>query len=160
MPDKKLTDSEIVKALESYIKDIGCAKCNFKDKYLLTVLKSALDLINRLQAEVERLEAEIDKQYEIAEANVRAEIASGGTSCHWCEDKVRAEAYKECIEKANEIIDLIVDLMFDGNVSKCQLPSCHKPSSIPCESEICIQENKEYWHSKLDNLLKELVGDK
>ena len=71
----------------------------------------------------------------------------------------KAEAYKECIEKANEIIDLIVDLMFDGNVSKCQLPSCHKPSSIPCESEICIQENKEYWHSKLDNLLKELVGE-
>ena len=72
--------------------------------------------------------------------------------------QAKAEAYKECIEKANEIIDLIVDLMFDGNVSKCQLPSCHKPSSIPCESKICIQENKEYWHSKLDNLLKELVG--
>lgn len=52
-------DSEIVKALESYIKDIGCAKCDFKDKYLLTVLKSALDLINRLQAENERLENSI-----------------------------------------------------------------------------------------------------
>ena len=71
----------------------------------------------------------------------------------------KAEAYKEFVEKANEIIDLIVDLMFDDSVSKCQLPSCHKPSSIPCENEICIQENKEYWHSKLNNLLKELVGE-
>ena len=48
----------------------------------------------RQKAEIEKLQAEVDKQYEIAEANVRAEIASGGTSCHWCENKVRAEAIK------------------------------------------------------------------
>lgn len=45
--NKKLTDSEIIKALESYIKDIACAKCGFKDNYLLIVIKNALDLINR-----------------------------------------------------------------------------------------------------------------
>lgn len=73
---------------------------------------------------------------------------------------VKVEAYKECIEKVKEIIDLIVELMFDDSVSRCQLPNCHKPSSFPCESEICIQENKEYWHGKLDNLLKEMVGVK
>ena len=26
--------------------------------------------------------------------------------------------------------------------------------------EICIQENKAYWHGKLDNLLKEMEGRK
>jgi hypothetical protein len=63
MNDKKPPDSEIVKALESYIKDIGCAKCNFKDKYLLTVLKSALDLINRLQNEKDTLNKKLTDAY-------------------------------------------------------------------------------------------------
>ncbi len=57
------------------------------------------------KAEIERLQAEIDKQYEIAEANVRAEIASGGTSCHWCEDTARAEAIKEFAERLKKIYD-------------------------------------------------------
>ena len=54
--DKKLPDSEIIKALESYIKDITCAKCGFKDNYLLIVIKNALDLINRQKARVEKCE--------------------------------------------------------------------------------------------------------
>lgn len=65
----------------------------------------ALDLINCQKAEIERLESEIDKQYEVAEANVRAEIADGGTSCHWCRDKVRAEAIKEFLERLKAKFD-------------------------------------------------------
>lgn len=84
-----------------------------------------------LKAEVERLEAEIDKQYEIAEANVRAEIASGGTSCHWCEDKVRAEAYKEFAERLKEK---------------------NRGKTSGCVGWIDFDD--------IDNLLNELVGDK
>lgn len=65
--DKKLTDNEIVKALEEWIKDL---KDDYKRLQLLdapmdcfeeshantiTKLTNALDLINRLQAENERL---------------------------------------------------------------------------------------------------------
>ena len=151
MPDKKLTDNEIVQALECCMQNMSREKC--KDCPLTNALcrselaRLSFDLINRLQAEIERLENNIEC--------VECELSIVGD----CVDEQRAEAIKEFAEKANEIIDLIIDLMFDDSVSKCQLPSCHKPSNIPCESEICIQENKEYWHSKLDNLLKELVGE-
>ena len=53
-----MTDNEIIKALKSYKDDIGCMRCGVKDNYLLTTIKNALDLINRQQAEIERLEAQ------------------------------------------------------------------------------------------------------
>ena len=83
--------------------------------------------VRRLQAENERLEIECEKQYEIAEATIRAEIADGGTSCHWCEDTLKAQAYKECIEKVWEL-------------AVCM---------HPCSDELKILG------SDLDNLLKE-----
>lgn len=101
MPDKKLTDSEIVKALKNYIKDIGCAKCGFKDKYLLVIIKSALDLINRLQAENERVKPFEEK---IAEFNshIRVEdmLVFASSLEEWLEfcENLKAEAYKEFAE--------------------------------------------------------------
>ena len=102
MTDKKLIDNEIVKELERYsdVSDSDITTTCFKTR----LLKEIYLFINHLQAENERLEAECEEQYESAEATIRAEIASGGTSCHWCEDKVRIEAYKECIEKVNNKI--------------------------------------------------------
>lgn len=155
MPDKKLTDSEItIKALKEILDVMLCEG----DLQRTSTINHAIDLINRLQAklekcekvehfadktiatlqaenkrlstlaelgnkrandyrvmrdralkaeaEIERLEAECDKQYEIAEATIRAEIADGGTSCHWCEDIIKknakSEAYKEFAEKLAE----------------------------------------------------------
>lgn len=52
--------------------------------------------------EIASLEAEAEKAIDIAEGNIRAEIASGGTSCHWCEDKVKADTvrkYREGLHK-------------------------------------------------------------
>ena len=51
MPDKKLTDNEIVKALKS--------RMYKENKYMFSLLQATLDLINRLQAENEVLEARI-----------------------------------------------------------------------------------------------------
>lgn len=56
-----MTDNEIIKALKSYKDDIGCMRCGVKDNYLLTTIKNALDLINRQQAEIERLNTQRDK---------------------------------------------------------------------------------------------------
>ena len=56
MPDKKLTDSEIVKALECCVNEKTCKNCAYSGRSCLTPLKrDTLDLINRLQAENERL---------------------------------------------------------------------------------------------------------
>lgn len=164
MPDKKPTDNEIIKGLEICSNNGDCKECPINPHHgnygycTSLAIKAALDLINRLQAkldeaedtiqfadkelkkantEIERLEAEIDKQYEIAEANVRAEIASGGTSCHWCEDKVRAEAYKEFAERLKDKHRRITDYDEAG-----------------FGAQIFIVEERV-----IDNLLKKLVGD-
>ena len=95
----------------------------------------------KAEAENEKLEAECDKQYEIAEATIRAEIADGGTSCHWCEDTIRsvakAEAYKECIEKIKD--------------KSCKLNMCH--------NDIVVKTDYQISGESLNNILKELVGE-
>ena len=64
MPDKKLTDNEIIKALECCNQN-DCKTCPY-GKYntagwccMPKLRKDTLSLINRLQAELERLKAEI-----------------------------------------------------------------------------------------------------
>lgn len=66
------------------------------------------DFINRQKAEIEELEAEIDKQYEQAKADILGNMADGGTSCHWCIDQHRAEAVKEFVEMLKEYTHDIV----------------------------------------------------
>lgn len=60
MTDKKLTDKEIVKALECCSEEDKCKECPYYNKGNFKCLnykffKDLLDLINRLQAENERL---------------------------------------------------------------------------------------------------------
>ena len=167
MPDKNLTDTEIKKAFEVLDSWQQVALQNddgtdTESPKLYEAIEIVRKEINRLQAENERLKnayKQVAWERDIFAEDMKEEIKKDCSYLMLDIKTIKAEAYKEFVEKANEIIDLIVDLMFDGSVSKCQLPNCHKPSSIPCENEICIQENKEYWHSKLNNLLKELVGE-
>ena len=101
MPDKKLTDNEIKKALECCGDEMGCGKdCPFyngedgackgaKGRFE----KATLDLINRLQADNERLtirlrkaEHQLDdsmKMYNIIKAEAYKEFAE-----RLCEDRV------------------------------------------------------------------------
>ena len=113
MPDKKLTDNEIIKALEccKYEYDTKCELCcyNFYSRTgcRSELRRNALDLINRLQATIDSF-TDIGKLY----------------------SEIKAEAYKECIEKVKEIIPAIDDTYIESMVEEC-----------------------------LDNLLKELVGE-
>ena len=50
----------------------------------VTDLKRALTLIKELTEEIKELEADYDCVYEQAEADIRGNMADGGTSCHWC----------------------------------------------------------------------------
>ena len=50
-------------------------------------------------------------------------------------------------------------LMIDDDEGKCIIENCKKHSSVPCMNEYCIKENKEAWLTKIDNLVKEMVGD-
>lgn len=103
--DKNLTDNEIVKALECCCEDSGCpAICPLKDMaYVGDCVqfksKSALDLINRQNAEIERLQ---ERCIEIQRCD--KELIETLNKIH--EEKIqtaKAESYKECIEKLKSI---------------------------------------------------------
>jgi hypothetical protein len=120
MADKKLSDNDIIKALERCFDGCNhlCPLYDYKDcKYRL--LTGSLDLMNRQKAEIkewrrvvdtwvelhekdkaeiERLETEISKQYEQAKADILGNMADGGTSCHWCIEEHRNRAIKEFAE--------------------------------------------------------------
>lgn len=53
-------------------------------------------------------------------------------------------------DKAKSIICDLVELMFDDYRPHCQVEGCTKGDDIPCESSICIEENKQLWCNKLE----------
>lgn len=57
-------------------------------------LDRAYRTITELTEEIKDLEAEYDRVYEQAEADIRGNMADGGTSCHWCADKTKADTVK------------------------------------------------------------------
>lgn len=96
MPDKKLTDSEIIKAVECCADEMGCIKgcpcfnpkskgshCTVSKK--LKLEKLTIDLIKRQQAEIERLKGWQDL--------LKAEKHS----------LIKSEAYKEFAEEIFEL---------------------------------------------------------
>lgn len=109
-----MTDNEILKALECCANEQGCENCPanpHRGNYGFCtppLIRAAFDLITRQRAEIEDLQAEIDKQYEQAKADILGNMADGGTSCHWCIEQHKAEAIKEFAEslKAKINIDL------------------------------------------------------
>ena len=98
-----MKDNDIIKALECLHKRI--LKSSFA-KYVTETeimgLVNALDLINRQKAEIERLETEIDKQYEQARVDILGNMSDGGTSCHWCIEHHRNQVTKEFAERLKE----------------------------------------------------------
>ena len=96
---------EIVKALED-CKGGGnsCLSCSYFDKAVDTscapfLIKDALALIQELTEEIKDLEADYDRVYEQAEADIHGNMADGGTSCHWCMDKTKADTVKRMQER-------------------------------------------------------------
>lgn len=150
MPDKKLTDNEIVKALECCVlaKHICPHTCPMlKNKECLASLrKYALDIINRLQAENENYSKnnqqmtkdilDLYKALEQAKAkNERLkEVNDSFTDIGKLYSEIKAEAYKEFAERLKEKIT----------------------------EEYNYFEEQEYPRARIkdiDNLLKELVGE-
>lgn len=108
MPDKKLTDSEIVKALEC----CGCSANVCDDCPITTALKddckcgeylatNALDLINRLQAENERVETLNSDLVEIQDIRKKVNLAliAENAELTTAYKTAKAEAYKEFAER-------------------------------------------------------------
>lgn len=136
MPDKKLTDNEIIKIkkrLKDIVEENELEYFHSNTMGWYPEIRLAYMAIKHLQADNERLKPFEDK---IAEFNshIRVEdmLVFASSLEEWLEfcENLKAEAYKECIEKV-----------------KALFPSCNEPY--------------QYWeiHEGADNLLKELVGD-
>ena len=129
MPDKKLTDAEIKKALECCSVNIpACPDCPYYERGHMVECEAALitdsfNLVNRLQAENERWSKNCDELYEQMSQRLKAELKIERRLA-------KAEAYKECIEKVKE------------NFTE----------------QFCGQKY-DLIHSWFNNALKELVGD-
>ena len=132
MTDKKLTDNEIIKALEEEI-EYGCGH------YIeieMSTIKDTFDLINRLQAENERLwsmnQAKLDTIHDLQEEN------------NWYNETInttKAEAYKEFADKIEERISIKI-LKGKSN-----------------EYAEGFADALDGVNGEIDNLLKELVGE-
>ena len=125
MPENKLTDSEIVKALECCSSgDTNCCdecpldkECGVSIPIMEKLMKYALALINRLQAENERLKPFEDKIAEF-KSHIRVEdmLVFASSLEEWLEfcDNLKAEAYKEVFEKINEKAEVRKIKIFGG----------------------------------------------
>ena len=148
--DKKLTDAEIVKALEICSKGImfskhDCKKCPYYAELCCErkLKQNALDLINRLQAENEKNENII----RLADKTIETQQAEN--------DRLKEKAekiFEATINKFLSIKDHYV--IIDGEFVECEM--MEELESL-FNFEFC--EFNEDYKEKLDNLLKELVGD-
>lgn len=92
--------------------------CENPNEYAREWKKQLVVEIERLKEENDYLKKTDEERYEEAEANIRAGIANGGTSCRWCEDTIRKNSVKEFAEKVKmafyyEFDEIIPSIMSD-----------------------------------------------
>ena len=85
-----MTDNEIIKALENEVKSTEYVDSDYCDGVDLTLIKSAIDLINCQQVEIERLRKEVNL------VSIQFQDLQERT------DKIKVEAYKEFAERLKE----------------------------------------------------------
>ena len=151
MTDKKLTDNEIKKALECCARGYDCRECpmNAPNCYARVPMAFALDLINRLQAENERLKGYVSPVVKLLNA--------------YDIEQTKAEAYKEFAELVQ---GEIVDAIHSNYNAKEERVAKSKKLGIPIDAEdsfLMYCDGKIHAlsgiNSHIDNLLKEMVGD-
>lgn len=128
MTDKKLTDEEIIKALECMLGminndveySINCRGCAFEDNTLCSeicsdgVAKAALELINRQKAEIEKLKSNYNKLCKYAEKK-EFELVEINADISWFREakisrlapaikQIKVEACKEFAKRLKKIV--------------------------------------------------------
>lgn len=121
MPNKKLTDNEVVKALECVAsdKDVLCKGCSYNKYYLNQChkenAKDAIALINRQKAEIERLEkesSEFAKRFYKDGVKEFAERLKGKAVTHNC--RFKGVVYDIAAVKVEEIDNLVKEMVGDA----------------------------------------------
>lgn len=167
MPDKKLTDSEIIKALSICSNENGiCSECPYSDDYTncnTRIATDTLDLINRLQAENERLKNCVKSEDEVMDIAKRTmeplvkEITREQIDIAVKQAKV--EAYKEFAKKVN---DEISEAVYSNHRAITERINEHNANRY--EDKICSMWDDQITalvsiRFYIDNLLKEMAGE-
>ena len=97
-----MTDNEIITALENEVKSTEYVDSDYCDGVDLTLIKSAIDLINRLQAEIERLK-ECPKCIYEYDGKTTEYCVQGPCSNFKIVEQIKSEAYKEFAEHLKEM---------------------------------------------------------
>ena len=106
---------EIIKDLDALIDECGKIK-GAHHPYI--TMKNTIALIKELTEEIRDLETDYDRVYEQAAADIHGNMTDGGTSCHWCMDKTKADTVKRMQDALHQRIDITLDV-FDFNISEC-----------------------------------------
>lgn len=65
----------------------------------LQIVEGLIKENEELKSDLKDAEEEYERVYEQAEADIRGNIADGGTSCHWCADKTKTDTVKKMQER-------------------------------------------------------------
>ena len=134
MSGKKLTDNEIIKALEDEIHLAEYVDSDYCSNVKLEIIKSALDLITRQQAEIEEFMKETAVTTLLDDAVVYTPTLEDYNKF---KKMFKSEAYKEFVERLKEK---------SGKVE------------MVCSGAI-VQRDYTISEKTLDNLVKEREGD-
>ena len=96
-----MTDNEIIKALESEVKSTEYVDSDYCDGVDLTLIKSAIGLINRQKAEIERLK-ECPKCIYEYDGKITEYCIQGPCSNFKTVEQIKSEAIKEFAEHLKE----------------------------------------------------------
>lgn len=150
MTDKKFTDEEIIKALMCHFNEeldeeafqcVDCPLYNDTSPSCTEALKSyVLDLINRQKSEIERLKECPKCVYEY-DGEITEYCVQGPCQNFKTVEQIKAEAYKEFVEKL-----------------KKELLAYRKKRRNALDNESVFVVDKV--RQMIDNLLKEMVGEK
>lgn len=141
MTDKKLTDEEIIKALEDYIKEneFEYFHSNMVGEYPL--IRKSLDLINRQKSEIERLKECPKCVYECV-GEITEYCVQGPCPNFKTVEQIKTEAYKEFAMKLQAFCKRIIAQKWNEKAA---------PISWSYAYADFIDD--------IDNLLKEMVGE-
>ena len=153
MPDKKLTDSEIVKALECCPVADDCYECECKEfcpQYMGDLIPLALDLINRQKAKNETLK-ELNGRLVVLGDRFRSELKT-------------ATAENERLQEAIDEQDIEISRLYkriDEAKAEAYKEFAERLKTEYAKGMNWFKKKESYYVDvgDINNLLKELVGE-
>lgn len=160
MTNKRYTDEEIVKALECHVKAEDCEGCEmFGNCEEIILTERVLDLINRQKVEIERLKSANDEKFRQWDTLAEKTKQHYADLYNEAKDIVKAEAYKKFAKEVSEEIKKAYnnnsDILREHLIKHKENPNFEFITAL--QSKMNTLRGLDDF---IDNLLKEMVGEK